>query len=161
MSLQMIVIDMTQEFATAWGHQAEQLIGRYLGRVGDELGAQAGGVIKFTPSMKSMGFVSSWPGTDQGDGSRELGSYEWLMEQLNTGKGFYFSPDTWPSEAGAEKELFAQWGCASVICVPIYRNELRGFAFWGSEDTANWGMNELGGLKQVGNIFGIALDKMG
>lgn len=159
MSLQMIVIEMTQAFATAWGNQAEQLIGDYLRRVGDEIGAECGGVIRFTQNMDLMKFVSSDPGPDQG--GKSTSSYSWLLEQLDTGKGFSFSSETWPPEAGAEKDLFEQWGCPCVICTPIYRSGLKGFAFWGSGGTTNWGMQEIGGLKQVGNIFGIALDKMG
>ncbi|MBT3786112.1 hypothetical protein HOF92_14140 [bacterium] len=162
MSLQMIVIEMTQKFTTAWGHQAEQLVEEYLGKIGDKIGAQSGGVMRFTPSMGSMGFISSWPDPDpENGGSRGLNQYDWLLGHLQSGNGFYYSPGTWPAEAGNERDLFAQWGCPSVICTPILRNELNGFAFWGSEDTPTWGMRELGGLKQVGNIFGIALDKMG
>ena len=61
---------------------------------------------------------------------------------------------------GAESNLFAGWGCSHVICAPISRGELKGFAFWGSEDPGSWGINEVRGLKQVGNIFGIGLDKV-
>jgi hypothetical protein len=92
--------------------------------------------------------------------SKSLKKYGWLLNRLETGKGFFFSPGNWPPEAGAEKELFAQWGSPAVICTPIYRSELKGFVFWGRGDTSSWGMNELGGIKQVGNIYGIGLDKM-
>jgi len=143
MSLQMIVIEMTQAFATAWGNQVEQLIGNYLRRVGDELGTECGGVIRFTQSMALMKFVASFP--DTGHGGKNPEDYGWLLETLDTGKGFYFSQDDWPPEAGAEMDLFAQWGCSSVICTPIYRSELKGFAFWGSAGSVTWGMNEIEG----------------
>ena len=160
MSLQMIVIEMTQAFATAWGNQAKDLLEEYLGRVGDELGAQSGGIIKFTPSMSSMGFVSSWPDSAQGEMGTGTEPYEWLMNHLHTENGFYFSPDSWLPEAGSERALFGGWRCPHVICVPIFRGELKGFAFWGSENPVSWSINELRGLKQVGNIFGIGLDKI-
>ena len=141
MGLQNIIIEMTQRFAFVQKDDVDSLIQEYLEKVGNELGADRGGLIVFNHQKTNMTWLVEWEGKGQAYKHtckrRKTDKYPWMMEIFSRQQGFNFNPPNWPDGTQAEKEMFEKWSSPTVICQPVIENELKGFAFWGRGEASN------------------------
>lgn len=167
MGIQNIVMQMMQEFTFVEKDQVDQLSKKYLGLVANELDAKRAGLIVFNHKITNMTWLVEWQENSDNESykgkvkAKRLTPYTWMMNQFEKQTGFFFQPDQWPSEASKEHRMFKKWESESLIVVPVYRNELKGFCFFGKQERNNWTRNDLVALKQVSNLFGLGLEKRG
>jgi hypothetical protein len=165
MPMQMIMMQMMQEFSFVSKYEVDPLCKKYLKLVANELGATTAGLIAFNPKITNMTWTAEWNQNSEEDLYKEkvqakrLTGFDWLLNQFESQSGFIYQPGTWPEVAKKEQKMFKKWKSDSLICIPVYKSKLIGFCFFGQTANNQWSRSELLALKQISNLFGVGLEK--
>lgn len=153
---------MTQEFAIVTKDQIPGLIEKYLDRTSHIMGATSAGLFLINPRMTKMQLhVAVGKASNVASSLQNLaaGRHKWMLEQFEDQFGFVRDSDSWPDSGMESVSLFKKLGCESVLVQPVIEGTLKGFCFWGSENTVNWSRGEIMILRQFTNVLGIALKR--